>query len=290
VDPSSAKGPHVAGPAKEKVMKAEQAKKIADQALQQLVGAIRAGKSESLQQYLRMLGRFHRYSFGNVLMILSQNPKATHVAGFRTWQELGRYVNKGEKGIVILAPMTIQPKEEATREGQPARPILRFRAAYVFDVSQTDGQPLPEPSRVSGDPREHLDRLRSHILGRGISIDPGDVPLGADGVSRGGRIGIRIGLSPPEEFSVLLHEFAHELLHRGDDRPRSKTVRETEAEAVAFVVSSAIGLDTGTAASDYIQLYDGKAGTLAASLARIQHVAAEIIVALRQEEQQAEAA
>jgi hypothetical protein len=109
--------------------------------------------------------------------------------------------------------------------------------------------------------------------------------MGADGVSRGGRISIRAGLTPAEEFSVLVHELAHELLHRGDDRESlSKLVRETEAEAVAFVVTSAIGLDTGTAASDYIHLYDGSSNkateTLAASLDRIQRTAAGIIVAI----------
>lgn len=242
-------------------MKAEDAKKIADQALQQLVGAIRAGKSESPQQYLRMLGKFHRYSFGNVLMILCQNPGATHVAGFRTWQQLGRYVKKGEKGIVILAPMTLRAQEAETPEEQP-RPVLRFRAVYVFDVSQTDGESLPEPTRVNGDPHDYLPRLRSYVLSRGVLIDTDGLPAGADGVSRGGRICLRPGLPAAEEFSVLAHELAHELLHRGNDRPKSKTVRETEAEAVAFVVSSGIGLETGAAASDYIQLYDGKAERL----------------------------
>ncbi len=106
------------------------------------------------------------------------------------------------------------------------------------------------------------------------------MPHDALGVSRGGRISIRPDLEPAVAFSVLAHELAHELLHRGEDRPASKTVRETEAEAVAFVVCQAIGLETGTAASDYIQLFDGKAETLAASLDRIQKTAAEIIAAL----------
>ncbi|MGD9789002.1 MAG: ImmA/IrrE family metallo-endopeptidase, partial [Phycisphaerales bacterium] len=109
-------------------------------------------------------------------------------------------------------------------------------------------------------------------------------------VSRGGRISIRVGLEPANEFSTIVHELAHELLHRGEDRKTiSKTVRETEAEAVAFVVTSAIGLNTGTAASDYIQLYQGNAETLAASLDRIQHVAAGIIAATGQPDQKGNA-
>lgn len=264
-------------------MKAEEAKKVADQALQNLAEALKSGKSERLTQYLAMLARFHHYSFGNVLLILSQMPAASHVAGFSTWKQMGRFVRKGEKGIVIIAPMSIRPKEDKPDGQEPsdrAKPILRFRGVYVFDVSQTDGLPLPEPARVSGDPRDHLSRIKEQVATRGITLDYDDLPTGAEGVSRGGRISIRPGLEPANEFSVIVHELAHELLHRGDQRPASKIVRETEAEAVAFVVCQTIGLDASTAASDYIQLYDGKTETLAASLDRIQKTAAEIIAAL----------
>lgn len=127
-------------------MKAEEAKKIADQALQNLTDALKNGKSERITQYLAMLARFHRYSFGNVLLILSQNPDATHVAGFGTWKQMGRFVKKGEKGIVIIAPMSIRPKNDKPKGEEQSdrdKPILRFRGVYVFDVSQTDGEPLP---------------------------------------------------------------------------------------------------------------------------------------------------
>lgn len=265
-------------------MKAEEAKKIADQALQSLSDALKNGRSEQLTQYLAMLAKFHRYSFGNVLMILSQKRDATHVAGFNTWKQMGRYVKKGEKGIVIIAPMSIRPKEdqpESTPNGKQTKPILRFRGVHVFDVSQTDGHELPEPSRVSGDPAHHLAAIKELVQAKGITLDNDDLPIGADGVSRGGRISIRAGLEPANEFSVIVHELAHELLHRGEDRPTGKTVRETEAEAVAYVVCQAIGLDTGTAASDYIQVYDGKTETLAASLDRIQHIATNIIAIIQ---------
>lgn len=271
-------------------MKAEQAKKIADQALEQLAEALKAGKSEALTRYLAVLARFHRYSFGNVMLIVSQKPDATHVAGFNTWKQMGRFVKKGEKGIVIIAPMMIRKQKEGPKPGDKPESILRFRGVYVFDVSQTDGEALPEPARISGDPGRHIARLREIITADGITIDNDDLPFGADGVSRGGRMSIRPGLEPAHEFSVTAHEFAHELLHRGDDRPKSKTVRETEAEAVAFVVCQAIGLQNGTAASDYIQLYDGETETLAASLDRIQKTAAEIIAALHAPNEQAHAA
>ena len=109
-------------------------------------------------------------------------------------------------------------------------------------------------------------------------------------MSRGGRISIKPGLPATQEFSDLVHELAHELLYRGESRPASRTVRETEAEAVAFVVNSAIGLDTGSASADNIQLYDGKTETLAVSLDRIQHAATEIITALLGKAEHAEAA
>lgn len=274
-------------------MKAEEAKKIADQALQSLTDALKNGKSEQLTRYLAMLARFHRYSFGNVLLILAQRPDASHVAGFGTWKQMGRFVRKGEKGIVIIAPMSIRPKDDqadGTSEREQAKPILRFRGVYVFDVSQTDGQELPEPSRVSGDPLHHLAAVKELVRARGIALEHAELPAGTDGLSSGGRITVRSGLAPANEFSVIVHEFAHELLHKGEQRPTSKTVRETEAEAVAFVVCQAIGLETGTAASDYIQLYDGKPETLAASLDRIQHTAADIIAALQCPHEQAQAA
>lgn len=223
-------------------MKAEDAKKIADQALQDLTDALKSGKSEQMTKYLAMLARFHRYSFGNVLLILSQSPEATHVEGFSTWKQMGRFVKKGEKGIVIIAPMSIRPKEELAASGEQsdrAKPIPRFRGVHVFDVSQTDGEPLPEPSRVGGDPKHHLTKLKSLVAERGIALDYDDVPSRADGVSRGGRISVRAGLQPANELSVIAHELAHELLHRGEQRPTSKTVRETEAEAVTFVVCQA---------------------------------------------------
>ena len=163
---------------------------------------------------------------------------------------------------------------------------LRFRAAYVFDIAQTDGEPLPELSEVTGDPQHYTAQLEALISARGIRLayESAEELAGADGVSRGGAIVVLRNLSPAERFSTLVHELSHELLHRvdGEDRP-PKVVRETEAEAVAFVVCEAVGLHTGNAASDYIQLYTGDAATLAASLDRIQKTAAIIIEGLQAE-------
>lgn len=249
-------------------------------ALAELDEALQKGKSETLIRYLAMLARFHRYSYGNVLLIASQRPEATHVAGFQTWKKLGRFVKKGEKGILILAPIIIRRPKDNDAEADDtheAETVLRFRGVHVFDVAQTDGEPLPAPAEVAGDPGACLSRLRGAVTARGISLDYDELPGGAEGVSRGGRISLRPGLAPAHEFSVLVHELAHELLHQGAEKPPAKVVRETEAEAVAFVVCHAIGLDTGTAASDYIQLYRGNTAQLAQSFDRIQRAAAEII-------------
>jgi len=262
-------------------MKLDQAKSIADSALKQLTEALEHGQSETLTAYLAAMARFHNYSFGNVMLIASQNPDATHVAGFRTWKKLGRWVRKGEKGIAIIAPMIGKKSDENADDDT----ICRFRAVHVFDVSQTDGEDLPQLLRVQGDPSDYTDRLKTAVEQLGISLQYKDDLGGADGSSSGGTISLMEGLPAAEEFSILVHEFAHEMLHHGNgDRPESKTVRETEAEAVAFVVTQAIGLDTGTAAVDYIQLYNGDHNVLAMSLDRIQNTAAEIISVLQPDE------
>lgn len=266
-------------------MKAEQAKKLADQALTNLAAALEQGKSEALTAFLAAAARFHDYSWGNVLLILTQKPEATRVAGFQTWKTFNRFVRKGEHGIVIMAPMLIKPKEDDRRADDADRTILRFKAVYVFDVSQTDGDPLPAFARVGGNPNGHTERLKDLVAAKSIALGYADSLGGADGQSGNGTIRLRTGLSPAEEFAVLAHELAHEMLHKGDRRKgTSKKVRETEAEAVAFVVCQAIGLETGTAASDYIQLYAGDKATLAESLDFVQQTAAEIIAAVTAQE------
>lgn len=260
--------------------------KVISNAIDRLAAALDEGNSEKLTRFLSAMARFHRYSVGNVVLILHQCPDATYVAGFRAWKALGRHVKKGERGIVIRSPVLYAKREDTRKEQRDPReqePVMRFKAAHVFDVTQTDGEPLPAFVRPRGDPGEHTDRLKALATERGITLDYTDELGTAEGMSCGGTIKLRIGLSPAEEFAVLVHELAHELLHKGDSRTASsKTVRETEAEAVAYVVSQAIGLDAHHAAVDYIRLYGGDRETLAASLDRIQRAASEILQALTQ--------
>ena len=145
--------------------------------------------------------------------------------------------------------------------------MVGFRAAYVFDVSQTEGAELPELASVTGDAGEYRDRLVDFIIAQGIELEFNERIAPALGVSYGGKIALLPGQSNAEEFSTLVHELAHEMLHKADRRTATtKTVRETEAEAIAFVVGKTIGLQTGTASADYIHLYHGNAALLAESL------------------------
>jgi antirestriction protein ArdC len=265
-------------------MKSEQIKEITEKATEQLVAALNAGHSEALTGYLKAIGRFHRYSLHNVMLIASQKPNASYVAGFRTWNELGRFVKKGEKGILILAPIVRRKPEDEEDQKESSTSVAGFRAAYVFDVSQTDGKELPQIGTVQGDPSRCGEQLRSFAAAQGISIDYSMEIAPARGMSSGGRITLLPDQPPAEEFSTLAHELAHELLHRGDRRSAtSRRIRETEAEATAFVVSRAIGLETGSAASDYIQLWNGDAQLLTESLAYIRHAASQMLGALTKE-------
>ena len=262
-------------------MKSEEIKEITNRAAEQLVATLEAGHSQTLTAYLKAIGRFHRYSLHNVLLIASQKPNASYVAGFRTWNELGRFVKKGEKGIMILAPIVRRKPENSDEDEKESSRIAGFRPAYVFDVSQTDGQALPQIGVVHGDPREFDDGLRRFAAAQNIALEYSEDIAPARGTSYGGRIALLPGQSPAEEFSTLVHELAHELLHRGGRREQtSRQVRETEAEATAFVVCHAIGLETGSAAADYIQLWNGDKETLMDSLTYIQKAASQMLAAL----------
>ena len=260
------------------------------QAVDYLIKQLEAGHSETLTAYLGAMARFHNYSFGNILQIARQRPTATRVAGFGTWKELGRFVKRGEKGIQILAPVVgYRRRKEDTEqetEGKPQRVLIGFRAVYVWDYAQTDGADLPEFNHtISGDVGGNHDRLIEFLASQNIALEFNERIAPALGISYGGKIALLPGQSKAEEFTTLVHETAHELLHKAERRTfTTATVRETEAEAVAFIVGEAVGLEMGTAASDYIQLYKGNAALLAESLEVVQRSASTILRALRVED------
>jgi antirestriction protein ArdC len=172
-----------------------------------LIEQLEQGHSEALTAYLTAMGRFHNYSFGNILEIARQKPDATHVAGYYAWNQLGRYVRKGEKGIRILAPLigSRRKKDEAgnTERDKPNEPILvGFRAVYVFDISQTEGKPLPEfTERVTGEVGDYRERLTDFIAQQGIALEYRDSIAPALGVSYGGKIALLPGQPPATNTS-----------------------------------------------------------------------------------------
>jgi len=192
-------------------MKKEEAKKLADLALTDLQQELEAGRSETLQRYLDTLSRFHSYSFCNCMLIGRQKPDATYVAGFRRWLELGRHVRKGEKGIGILAPLVYRKRKDEADDGEEmSGPSVRgFKIVHVFDVSQTDGEELPELARIQGEPGDLLPALEGLVRDNGIELTTEILPLGTKGVSRSGGIIIAEGLDESERFAVLAHELAH---------------------------------------------------------------------------------
>ena len=263
------------------------AKDIIAANVKSLIEQLEAGHSDALTAYLDAMSRFHNYSFGNILEIARQRPDATRVAGLYAWNQLGRKVMKGQKGIRILAPIIgIKRKkdEEAERDitKQNTRVLVGFRNAYVFDVSQTEGAELPTMREMSGTVGENRDRLVSFIKGQGIELVFTEKIAPALGMSYGGKIAIYPGQGEAEEFSTLVHELAHEMLHKAERRTTTtKIVRETEAEAIAFVIGKAVGLETGSASADYIHLYHGNASLLAESLEVIQQTSGVILAALQ---------
>jgi hypothetical protein len=205
-------------------MNADALKKLTTESLNQLAALLEQGHSEQLTSLLKTMARFHRYSLHNVCLIMAQRPTATRVAGFHTWRTIGRFVRKGEKGIAILAPIVARRHQDS--EDDDSRTVVGFRTAYVFDVEQTDGAPLPQAAEASGDPGEATDHLKATIGSEGIALDYADDLDGALGLSCGGRIQVLKGLAPASEFAVLVpascgDPYAARAPGRQQDRRRS---------------------------------------------------------------------
>ena len=190
---------------------------------------------------------------------------------------------------MILAPIIKKEREQPRTPTKAGEPVLKqekdderrpvgFRTAFVFDLAQTHGKPLAEFARTAGDPSQFADKLRGLVAKEGISLEYGKSIAPAQGVSFGGKIRLLPDMQPAEEFSVLAHELAHEMLHHSKAEAQlPKTVVETQAEAVAYVVCRGVGLETNSAAADYIHLYNGDKKTLAESLSVIPETSSKIL-------------
>lgn len=261
----------------------EQGSALRDDLLQRLEQAIgEIHDSESFRRYLDVQSRFHRYSYGNVALILSQRPDATTVAGYNRWLTLHRYVRKGEKGIRILAPMT--RKDEAEEGGSTERRQLFFRAVSVFDVSQTEGEPLPEitvPLLTGEDGGGVMDGLLDLAVQEGVEVrlSRGELPAAAAGAYWPGEQKIRVRAAPMRQMTkTLAHELAHHVhLTRFGQESGQREERETVAEASAYVICGHFGLDTGERSFPYVATWAKDAATLKGALQSIQRVSAVII-------------
>jgi hypothetical protein len=177
-------------------MKLEDIKSRTKDAVDYLVQSLESGHSEVLSQYLGAMARFHTYSFGNVMLIASQKPDATNVAGLRTWNSLGRFVKRGEKSIFILAPMVgyrrSRQNEIATDidthntadERKPEQQLVGFRAVYVFDISQTEGKEPPALTDVQGNVSGYRERLFEFVQSQGVELNYSERIAPAKGLPR----------------------------------------------------------------------------------------------------------
>ena len=229
-----------------------------------------------LGNFLKFQAKFRRYSFSNVLLIYMQKPDATRVAGLRTWNSLGRRIKKGEKGIAIFAPMikkgkeegdkdTIEISEEDLNKPDKSDRLFGFKAVYVFDVSQTEGDPLPDlPERgativMSGDPM----KLFNYFL----SVSP--VPVSYKSKDEMGRclgyysrkennIVLTEGLTDVDSATTLRHEIAHYLAIQSEEHSSSNSDRpkaEVIAEGAAYIASCHFGLDSSPESFSYVALW-----------------------------------
>lgn len=270
-------------------MNSEKIKKVTSEAINQLADALNGGHSEALTRYLTAMAKFRTYSFLNVLLILKQCPNASRVAGYRTWQSFGRQVRQGEKGIMIFAPIFRKRTDTASDADTADVPsnVIAYRPVYVWDERQTAGKELPEIGRVAGDPSFYLARLEEFVRASGIELNYSANIAPARGLAEKSKITLLPDQTPAEAFATLVHEQAHITLHQSERRAETtKRIRETEAEAVAFVVCKAIGLDTTTAAQDYVALYGGDATLLLESLEHVQQTASHILDAIELDSQQ----
>ena len=217
--------------------------------------------SENFGAWLRARASFHEYSLNNTLLIATQRPDATRIAGYRAWQKLDRQVRKGEKSIRILAPCRVKVGETESTEGtQSAFRVVGFRWASVFDVSQTEGEPLPELEyrSLEGDAPDLADFLCSVAMGAGLEIRREPLSGGMPGYLRRSEnlIVVDTACSGAMAAKVVAHELGHYfdpwLIENPDAYTAHRGDCEAVAESVAFVVCSAYGIDAGLSAVGYV--------------------------------------
>jgi hypothetical protein len=249
-----------------------------------------AAASGAFRKWLKFQSAFHQYSYYNSMLIAIQCPTATRVMGGKSWQNVGRKVRGPEwkKKVWILAPI-LRPVDPPryTKDGKPAKELKGFRNVYVFDVAQTDGEPLPELNyRTAGDDDGLCDALEREFERRNITLEYADSLGGAKGTSAGGKVCILKSLEGAERAATMAHELAHEILHWAPTGGRptepgwyskhSRSVKEIEAESTAAVILGAWGLDY-TASPMYLAAWQGDGKKVRESMSGIVRATKDIL-------------
>lgn len=254
--------------------------------------------SDKWAEFLTFAQHFRTYSINNLLLILSQRPEATHVAGYRSWQNLGRQVTKGQKGLRIFGGRDITVTEEDEKTGEEKqRKVTRFFPVSVFDISQTEPMEGMEPvgspvqSLTGDDPQGITATVTDWLTGKGWTVDIEPIPGAANGLTMPdeSRVIIDAGLSPAQQAKTALHEAAHVMMHAHEDISEyvaHRGTKETEAESVAYVVAGILGLDTSGYSIGYVATWtmDDTAEVIRDTAGRVLKTARELTTAITEEQ------
>ena len=224
--------------------------KEVEQALKRLAHETEeAKKSDFFKEYLNIMSRFWDYSPYNQLLIYLQLPDASRVAGFHKWKQLGRNVMKGSKAIRILAPA----KSKKIKEDKEEETIIYFRPVSVFDISQTEGKPLPDIDiEAGGQTKDILENLLQFCQEQNFKVNFEELREDLHGYTSNNSIAINKNKSNNTQINTLLHEIAHALLHKNSTI--SKEQKEIQAEAVAYVAARHFQIETKS--FNYLALYN----------------------------------
>lgn len=242
-------------------------------------------KSEMFLKWLNAMATFSTYSFNNQILIAVQRPSARRVAGFQTWKKLGRHVKKGAKGIAILAPCVYRKKVDSDdSDSTTVKRLAGFRTCWIFAQEDTDGDPLP--TLVTGATtggEDLLPRLEAAAAKLNVVLEYAEISdPHIEGYSTGGKIVVRLSLPTATKCGVVVHELVHEDLHQGEHRvdakAKSRSQRELEAEATAYVVLRHFGIEH--VASNYLATYSVDGEQLRQSLETISGAAKRLIAAI----------
>lgn len=257
------------------------------------VGVAELVTSEDWIRSLEVASKFHTYSFSNTMLIFMQRPDATRVAGFKAWQKLGRQVRKGEKGIAILAPLKVRVKDEENADSKTFK-LVGFRVVHVFDIAQTDGDPLPEvrPSMLEGEIESGLvEQAIAQIESAGCTFEITESPIGNGYFSpKESKVVVAPGMSPAQTFKTTVHELAHvKLGHGSNEDPYS--IGEIEAESVAYVVCKSLGIEADSYSFAYVAAWsDGDTDKIRKVGERVLKTARAILEGIQTDEGEEEIA